>query len=205
MSSFGEILQAFSTEYKKTPTKVKVCGCMLQERQAFSPARRASVATVHPSPCPQILDAFLIYSLATAAVQVRRGAQRMQSACASLCCHTRCCTPPTLLLAQFTYMLLVGTFPFNAFLAGFLSSLGFFALTSECTRTVGVACQSAYRFSCLTLASSCGRSPGRGLIFRTMSLPLVSQCACGCKMIQPQRTSAAWPQSGRLLTTCWPT
>lgn len=29
---------------------------------------------------------------------------------------------------QFVYMLLVGTFPFNGFLAGFLCSLGFFAL-----------------------------------------------------------------------------
>ncbi|KAL6744968.1 DAD family-domain-containing protein [Haematococcus lacustris] len=31
---------------------------------------------------------------------------------------------------KFAYVLLVGTFPFNGFLAGFLSSLGFFALTS---------------------------------------------------------------------------
>ncbi|KAF5839050.1 dolichyl-diphosphooligosaccharide-protein glycosyltransferase subunit dad1, partial [Dunaliella salina] len=30
---------------------------------------------------------------------------------------------------QLVYMLLVGTFPFNGFLAGFLSSLGFFTLT----------------------------------------------------------------------------
>ncbi|KXZ50653.1 hypothetical protein GPECTOR_15g337 [Gonium pectorale] len=29
----------------------------------------------------------------------------------------------------FAYMMLVGTFPFNAFLAGFLSCIGFFALT----------------------------------------------------------------------------
>ena len=30
---------------------------------------------------------------------------------------------------QFAYVMLVGTFPFNGFLAGFLSSIGFFALT----------------------------------------------------------------------------
>ncbi|KAG2449252.1 hypothetical protein CHLRE_02g108400v5 [Chlamydomonas reinhardtii] len=64
----AEIVKAFSDEYKKTPVRVKV------------------------------LDAFLVYALATAAV-------------------------------QFAYMLLVGTFPFNAFLAGFLSCVGFFALT----------------------------------------------------------------------------
>ncbi|GIL69494.1 hypothetical protein Vretimale_13597 [Volvox reticuliferus] len=62
------IISAFSDEYKKSPVRVKV------------------------------LDAFLIYALATAGV-------------------------------QFAYMMLVGTFPFNAFLAGFLSCVGFFALT----------------------------------------------------------------------------
>lgn len=30
---------------------------------------------------------------------------------------------------QFAYMMLVGSFPFNGFLAGFLSNIGFFALT----------------------------------------------------------------------------
>jgi hypothetical protein len=34
-----------------------------------------------------------------------------------------------LFVLQLAYMLLVGTFPFNGFLAGFLSSLGFFTLT----------------------------------------------------------------------------
>lgn len=32
---------------------------------------------------------------------------------------------------QFLYMLLVGTFPFNSFLAGILCSLSFFSLTGE--------------------------------------------------------------------------
>mmetsp|Transcript_16261 Transcript_16261/g.42580 ORF Transcript_16261/g.42580 Transcript_16261/m.42580 type:complete len:110 (-) Transcript_16261:860-1189(-) len=66
--SSTEVIRAFRAEYQKTPTRVKV------------------------------LDAFLVYALATAAVQL-------------------------------VYMLLVGTFPFNGFLAGFLSSLGFFTLT----------------------------------------------------------------------------
>mmetsp|Transcript_18041 Transcript_18041/g.38795 ORF Transcript_18041/g.38795 Transcript_18041/m.38795 type:complete len:111 (+) Transcript_18041:85-417(+) len=68
MASIGQITKAYLDEYKKSPVRVKV------------------------------VDAFLIYALATAAV-------------------------------QFAYMMLVGTFPFNAFLAGFLSSVGFFALT----------------------------------------------------------------------------
>mmetsp|Transcript_14745 Transcript_14745/g.36783 ORF Transcript_14745/g.36783 Transcript_14745/m.36783 type:complete len:111 (-) Transcript_14745:266-598(-) len=68
MSTATEIFSAFAAEYRKTPTRVK------------------------------IIDAFLIYALATAGV-------------------------------QFGYVLLVGSFPFNAFLAGFLCSLGFFALT----------------------------------------------------------------------------
>ncbi|KAL6744969.1 DAD/Ost2, partial [Haematococcus lacustris] len=63
-----DIMRVFTSEYKKTPMRVK------------------------------IVDAFLVYALATAAI-------------------------------QFAYVLLVGTFPFNGFLAGFLSSLGFFALT----------------------------------------------------------------------------
>eukprot|EP00199_Chlamydomonas_sp_CCMP681_P005093 CAMPEP_0119101578 /NCGR_PEP_ID=MMETSP1180-20130426/604_1 /TAXON_ID=3052 ORGANISM="Chlamydomonas cf sp, Strain CCMP681" /NCGR_SAMPLE_ID=MMETSP1180 /ASSEMBLY_ACC=CAM_ASM_000741 /LENGTH=108 /DNA_ID=CAMNT_0007085723 /DNA_START=129 /DNA_END=452 /DNA_ORIENTATION=+ len=67
-ATFSDIAKAFTTEYKKTPTRVKV------------------------------IDAFLLYALGTA-------------------------------FMQFVYMLLVGTYPFNAFLAGFLSSLGFFTLT----------------------------------------------------------------------------
>lgn len=92
------------------------------------PPAAAAAAAVRP----QILDAFLVYALATCLVQVR-----------ALCsAGARCC--PLLLpapvaavnaalplprLLQLAYMLLVGTFPFNAFLAGFLSSLGFFTLT----------------------------------------------------------------------------
>ncbi|WIA16159.1 hypothetical protein OEZ86_007668 [Tetradesmus obliquus] len=33
--------------------------------------------------------------------------------------------------AQFAYMMLVGTFPFNSFLAGLLCSLAFFSLTAS--------------------------------------------------------------------------
>lgn len=68
MSAIQEIVQAFRDEYKKSPARVK------------------------------IIDGFLVYALATAAV-------------------------------QFGYMMLVGTFPFNAFLAGFFSCVGFFSLT----------------------------------------------------------------------------
>jgi len=35
---------------------------------------------------------------------------------------------------QFIYMLLVGTFPFNSFLAGFFCCVGFFVLTGEFLR-----------------------------------------------------------------------
>eukprot|EP00775_Hariotina_reticulata_P005971 gene5971-6210_t len=70
MSGISGLVNTFVTEYKKTPTKLKV------------------------------LDAFLVYALLTAAV-------------------------------QFAYMLLVGTFPFNAFLAGLLCSLAFFSLTAS--------------------------------------------------------------------------
>lgn len=40
------------------------------------------------------------------------------------------------LLLQFAYMMLVGTFPFNSFLAGLLCSLGFFSLTGKHTMSV---------------------------------------------------------------------
>lgn len=70
MSGVKDLVQTFVTEYKKTPTKLKV------------------------------LDAFMVYALLTAAV-------------------------------QFAYMMVVGTFPFNAFLAGLLCSLGFFSLTAS--------------------------------------------------------------------------
>jgi hypothetical protein len=36
-----------------------------------------------------------------------------------------------LIESQLSYMLLVGTFPFNGFLAGILGSLGFFSLTGR--------------------------------------------------------------------------
>ena len=35
-------------------------------------------------------------------------------------------------IVQFTYCLLVGTFPFNSFLSGFISSVGSFVLAGEC-------------------------------------------------------------------------
>ncbi|KAF8055759.1 DAD1 [Scenedesmus sp. PABB004] len=70
MAAVGELVSTFISEYKKTPAKLK------------------------------IIDAFLVYALATAAV-------------------------------QFVYMLLVGTFPFNSFLAGLLCSLAFFSLTAS--------------------------------------------------------------------------
>ena len=39
-------------------------------------------------------------------------------------------------MPQFLYMLLVGTFPFNAFLAGFFSSLSFLVLTGALSSRV---------------------------------------------------------------------
>jgi hypothetical protein len=39
-----------------------------------------------------------------------------------------------LLALQFAYMMLVGTFPFNSFLAGLLCSLAFFSLTGALSR-----------------------------------------------------------------------
>lgn len=49
---------------------------------------------------------------------------------------------------QFAYMMLVGSFPFNGFLAGFLSTIGFFSLTGafalgRCWRSVIVVVTSA--------------------------------------------------------------
>ena len=35
-------------------------------------------------------------------------------------------------LAQFSYAILIGSFPFNAFLAGFFCCIGSFVLTGEC-------------------------------------------------------------------------
>lgn len=67
--SINTVFRTFFDEYKKTPMRIKV------------------------------LDCFLLYALATAAVQV-------------------------------AYVAVVGTFPFNAFLAGMFSTLGFFALTA---------------------------------------------------------------------------
>ena len=40
---------------------------------------------------------------------------------------------------QFVYLLLVGSFPFNSFLAGFFSCVGFFVLTGEQTKVYGLA------------------------------------------------------------------
>jgi hypothetical protein len=46
--------------------------------------------------------------------------------------HGNCISAARVLLyLQFAYMMLVGTFPFNSFLAGLLCSLAFFSLTGE--------------------------------------------------------------------------
>ena len=69
----------------------------------------------------QVLDCFLVYALLTAAVQARpeqAGQARWSSMGAG---------SPAML--QFLYMLLVGSFPFNSFLAGFIGTLAFFVLT----------------------------------------------------------------------------
>jgi hypothetical protein len=83
-----------------------------------------------PGP-PQVLDAFLVYAIATAAVQVGKGPFSQRGSAKRGRTPSRreralACRP-----SQFVYMLVVGTFPFNAFLAGFLSCVGFFALTGE--------------------------------------------------------------------------
>lgn len=57
---------------------------------------------------------------------------------AAACGGAHCPLPPN---AQFGYMLLVGSFPFNAFLAGFFSCVGFFSLTGKLlTPTSSIVC-----------------------------------------------------------------
>ncbi len=44
-------------------------------------------------------------------------------------------------IIQFLYCLLVGTFPFNSFLSGFISCVGSFVLTSKHTRFILIRAQ----------------------------------------------------------------
>jgi hypothetical protein len=49
----------------------------------------------------------------------------------TICNTTAYLLTRVLLYLQFAYMMLVGTFPFNSFLAGLLCSLAFFSLTGD--------------------------------------------------------------------------
>lgn len=62
---------------------------------------------------------------------------------------------------QFLYCLLVGTFPFNSFLSGFISCVGAFILAGECCSTVARlgsgltnVCRAEVRAPALLIAAS---------------------------------------------------
>ncbi len=80
---------------------------------------------------------------------------------------------------QFAYAFLLGSFPFNSFLAGMASCIGFFVLTGRCC----------------TLPQMCGMAPGT---LTCASLPL--QYVCECKSTPAIMTLKADLQSGPLLT-----
>lgn len=74
------------------------------------------------------------------------GLRSADGSCAGACVHvSRCCLVlmlqtrnlKPLFPPQFTYMLLVGSFPFNSFLAGIFCSVGFFVLTGALVLSSG--------------------------------------------------------------------
>jgi hypothetical protein len=90
MSAAASVLNAFTTEYKKTPTKLKVrrrdCAPMARRGRPWGAAiGRRSLhrcrgglrfgadlgADLAPPPPAQIIDLFLVYAVATVVVQVR--------------------------------------------------------------------------------------------------------------------------------------
>jgi hypothetical protein len=73
MSGVNELVQTFVTEYKKTPAKLKVC---LDLSSALNDLHSQQQAQP-PLSVAQVLDAFMVYALLTAAVQVRQQPQQM--------------------------------------------------------------------------------------------------------------------------------
>ena len=87
-------------------------------------------------PAVQVIDAFLVYAFLTAAIQVRHASVLSLSIVTAACSPERESSMPM----QFLYMLCVGTFPFNSFLSGFFSSLGFFVLLGEPSHLPSCSC-----------------------------------------------------------------
>lgn len=67
MSGVSDLVQTFVTEYKKTPQKLKVAAQSYQALSKHTPTQFADL----PLGVLQVLDAFMVYALLTAAVQVR--------------------------------------------------------------------------------------------------------------------------------------
>ena len=104
LDSLRSIVTSFFNEYNKTPKQFKVCRCWIAMIAQEAPLRRKNT--------PKLSDHsnFL---------------QVLDLFCV--------CAVATALL-QFVYALLVGTFPFNAFLAGFFCCIGSFVLTCKFSR-----------------------------------------------------------------------
>lgn len=78
MSGVNDLVQTFVTEYKKTPAKLKVCSWAGAGNR---PTLRQCRALTKFCLCLlQVLDAFMVYALLTAAVQVRAHRQTRPAA-----------------------------------------------------------------------------------------------------------------------------
>lgn len=103
MSGVAELVNTFVTEYKKTPAKLKVrsmagqaAGKAASTRGAAGRRLRGCSRACCCCCCvdPQLLDAFMVYALLTAAAQVRSRRQHQHArpapASACLCLCARC-------------------------------------------------------------------------------------------------------------------
>jgi hypothetical protein len=80
----------------------------------------------------QVIDAFMVYALLTAAVQVSATeCRRRTNIFGHHAFHIVTMNGNCDSCLQFLYMLCVGTFPFNSFLSGFFCSVGFFVLSGD--------------------------------------------------------------------------
>ena len=120
----------------------------------------------------QVLDCFLVYAVLTGAVQASISCQRGLLRCRLSCLINNVCL-------QFAYAFLLGSFPFNSFLAGMASCIGFFVLTGRCCK-LPLVCSMALR----TMTRACN--------------PL--QCVCACKSTPAIMILKADLQSGPLPT-----
>lgn len=117
---------------------------------------------------------------------------------------------------QFGYMMLVGTFPFNSFLAGLLCCLAFFSLTGarwadDCAAHALTharnKCPCVQRLPASSLpavpppASTSCLAHTRHCTVPPVPLP---QLVCGCRTTRHARTLAESPQSEHTPTTCLP-